>query len=318
MKGLLIGLKTAIAGALPRVNRLLEDTIGLHLVRRHYYSPIPDRADLPDTYWNEVSPLPGVDLGLANGIKIIDEVVPRSIDAFRSRYPLNKTVGSEFFLLNGTYMAVDAHIYWCLINQYRPRRIVEIGAHASTMISTSAVAHLMTGSDYRCQIDAIEPFPSDYLRRENGRAINLIERKVQDVPLGLFTSLESGDMLFIDSTHVLREGSDVQFEYLTILPQLKPGVFVHVHDVSLPKRYPKVYFDKQLYWNEQYLLQAFLAFNSRFDVVWAGNAMMLAFPEKMLTAFPEIRDMRALYPLSEPTAFWMRVKGWTEQGDASR
>ena len=101
----------------------------------------------------------------------------------------------------------------------------------------------------------------------------------------------------------MRTGNDVQHIYLDLLPVLKDGVYVHVHDVSLPLPYPKVYFDMQLYWNEQYLLQAFLMFNSRVKVIWPGNYMMLKCPEKMMVVFPEIADMRAVWPSSEPTAF---------------
>ena len=293
---------------LPRLNRFLEDRLQLHLLRRHYYSPIPDPDDLEPGYWETVSELPGVDIGLDRGLGFIRDVVPRHIEGFRKRMPLHRVAGQDFYLINGTYMAVDAHVYWCMIQHYRPRRIVEIGTHSSTMVSTAAVAALQEESGDTCSIDAIEPYPSDYLRRENGRTITLLEKKVQELPLDYFQELEAGDILFIDSTHMLRQGSDVQYEYLEIIPRLKPGVLVHVHDISLPRHYPKVYFDQQLYWNEQYLLQALLIFNSRIQVEWAGNAMMLAHPDAMLQAFPEINDMRAVYPSSEPTAFWMRVK----------
>ncbi len=294
--------------AIPMLARVLEQKFGFHLIRRHYYSPVPDAADLDSGYWDEVSGMPGVDLGLDRGLAFLEGVVPLHIAGFRDRFPLHQTVGEDFFLINGTYMAVDAHVYWCLVQHHKPRRIIEIGAHASTMVSTAATASMTAQTGRNCLIRAIEPYPSDFLRREDGRSIELIAKKVQDVPLDLFQELEAGDILFIDSTHVLREGSDVQYEYLEVLPRLKPGVLVHVHDISLPRRYPKVYFDNQVFWNEQYLLQAFLAFNSGFDVVWAGNAMMLAHPEPMLQWFPEINDMRAVYPSSEPTAFWMQAK----------
>jgi Methyltransferase domain len=251
--------------------------------------------------------MPGVDLGLARGLALLEEVVPRHIESFRARFPLHQVAGEDFFLINGTYMAIDGHVYWSLIREYRPRRIIEIGAHASTMIATAAVASRQTEGAPICQITAIEPYPSDYLLREDGRSITLIKSKVQDISLELFTSLEAGDILFIDSTHMLRTGSDVQYEFLEILPRLSPGVLVHLHDISLPKHYPKVYFDNRIYWNEQYLLQAFLAFNNRFEVLWAGNGMMLAYPEQMQRTFREYADMRAVYPSSEPTAFWMRV-----------
>jgi hypothetical protein len=115
-------------------------------------------------------------------------------------------------------------------------------------------------------------------------------------------------MLFIDSTHVLREGSDVQFEYLELLPALPPNVFVHVHDISLPRRYPRCYVEQGIFWNEQYLLQAFLAYNSRFEVLWAGNYLLLRHPALMQATFPEIAAMRSRYPLAEPSALWMRSK----------
>jgi len=85
-------------------------------------------------------------------------------------------------------------------------------------------------------------------------------------------------------------------------------VLVHIHDISLPKAYPRVYLENhQLYWNEQYLLQAFLAFNARFRVVWPGNYMMLNYPEEVCAVFPEYHAMREAFPMSEPTSFWMQV-----------
>jgi hypothetical protein len=135
-----------------------------------------------------------------------------------------------------------------------------------------------------------------------------VPRKLQEVGLAPFLGLEAGDVLFIDSSHVLREGNDVQFEYLEILPRLAPGVWVHVHDISLPRRYPRVYFEQGLYWNEQYLLQALLAFSTRLRVAWAGNHLLLRHPEEMHRAFPEIAVMRRHFPLSEPSALWMRVE----------
>jgi hypothetical protein len=136
----------------------------------------------------------------------------------------------------------------------------------------------------------------------------LIEDKVQDVSLDLFTSLKRGDILFIDSSHVLRSGGDVQLEYLEILPRLASGVLVHIHDMSLPKPYPRIYYDTQLYWNEQYLLQGFLIFNSRFKVLWPGNYMIIKYPEKVRAVFPEFHLMRQSFPMSEPSAFWMEVR----------
>jgi hypothetical protein len=101
----------------------------------------------------------------------------------------------------------------------------------------------------------------------------------------------------------------VWWEYCEILPRLAPGVLVHIHDISLPKPYPDVYLKQHRYWNEQYLLQAFLTFNPKFEVIWAGNYMMIQQPERLREQFlPEYDHMRAKFPQSEPSAFWMRVK----------
>lgn len=307
ISSMLLPVKKVLAKLIAPVSRLLEQRLGFHLVRRHYYSPVPDRDDFPSDYWDRVSTMPGVDLNLDSALELLGEVLAPYVDEFRQRYPLEATPEMDFHLINGTYMAVDAHMYWALIRHLKPQRIVEIGAHSSTMISVDAVAENRRETGVKASIRAIEPFPSDYLVARDGNEIELMVAKVQDVPMAVFEALEAGDILFIDSTHMLRQGSDVQHEYLEILPRLASGVYVHVHDVSLPKHYPKVYFDQQLYWNEQYLLQAFLAFNKRFEVVWPGNAMMLTHPDTMLKAFPEIEDMRAKFPSSEPTAFWMRV-----------
>jgi hypothetical protein len=157
-------------------------------------------------------------------------------------------------------------------------------------------------------LTAIEPFPSAALKRGLPGLTRLIESTVQNVGLELFASLQSGDILFIDSSHVLRSGGDVQLEYCEILPRLAPGVLVHIHDISLPKSYPRVYFENRLYFNEQYLLQAFMCFNSRFEVIWPGNYMMLKYAERVCGVFPEYWEMRKVYPSSEPSSFWIRVK----------
>ena len=158
-----------------------------------------------------------------------------------------------------------------------------------------------------CEILAVDPFPPEHLQRaaEAGK-IQLRPQRVQEIALSEFESLAEGDILFIDSTHVLREGNDVQMEYLEILPRLRSGVHVHIHDISLPRRYPRCYFEQKLFWNEQYLLQAFLCGNRDYQITWPGNYLLIHHPERMHGLFPEIASMREKWPDSEPSAFWMR------------
>jgi predicted O-methyltransferase YrrM len=299
----------AVAPSIMWSARRVVGTFGFSLTRRSYYSPIPEESDLPPGYWDQTSELVGIDMNDAHSLELLRSGVAPYLAEFRERFPIEAPPdGKGFWLINGVYMAVDAHVYYSLIRHFKPRRIIEIGSGQSTLLAVAAAAANRHKDAAPCEITAIEPYPARNMQ-EVVSQITLIEKPLQAVALDLFQSLGSGDILFIDSTHVLREGNDVQLEYLEILPRLKPGVLVHVHDISLPRRYPRVYFEKGLYWNEQYLLQAFLAFNSRFEVIWGGNHLFLKHPQVMKDVFPEIATMRSHFPLAEPSSFWMRVRG---------
>jgi hypothetical protein len=289
--------------------RAIFDRHGFHLLRKHYYLPIPDESDLTDDFWDNPSELTGLEMNQKAALDLLETVFSVYMNEFRARFPLNKTGDPrQFFLINGNYMAVDAHVYYSFIRHFKPKRIIEIGAGNSTLLAAAAGLQNFHETGRSPHLTLIEPFPNPVLKAGVPGVSELIASKVQDVSLDLFTSLEDRDILFIDSSHALRMGGDVQYEFLEILPCLAPGTLVHIHDISLPCPYPRVYFENQLYWNEQYLLQAFLAFNSRFQVLWPGNYMMVNYPEKIYDVFHEFRVMRQFFPLSEPSAFWMRVQ----------
>lgn len=117
-----------------------------------------------------------------------------------------------------------------------------------------------------------------------------------------FQKLKENDILFIDSSHVLKTGSDVQYEYLEILPRLNKGVLVHFHDIFLPAEYPQKWIlEDHKFWNEQYLLQAFLAFNDSFEILWAGSYMHLNHPDKLEQFFKSYNKNKRW-----PGSFWVR------------
>lgn len=282
---------------------------GFHLLRKHYYLPIPEETDVSGNFWENQSELVGVDMNSELALQNLENVFPIYMPEFRSKFPLHKTGDPKrFYLINGGYMAVDAHVYYAFIRHYKPRRIIEIGAGNSTLLGGIACLQNQQETGRPTELISIDPFPPSWLAGGIPGVSRILESRIQDVGMEMFTALEKDDILFIDSSHVIRAGGDVQFEYLEILPRLSPGVLVHIHDISLPRAYPKVYYENQLYWNEQYFLQAFLLFNSHFEVLWPGNYMILKYPEKVRAVFPEYHDMRQQYPLSEPSAFWMRVR----------
>jgi hypothetical protein len=283
---------------------------GYHLLRQHYYLPIPDERDLADPLVKEPSALVGLDLNEVGALRLLKDVVAGYMPEFRQSFPVHApSDGRGFFLVNGGYMAGDAHVYYGLIRHNRPGRIVEIGGGSSSLLAAAACLRNQQEYGVKPHLTVVEPYPNEQLRAGVPGLDRLIADRVQAVDKDLFTSLQAGDICFIDSTHVLRPGGDVQFEYCEILPRLAPGVLVHIHDISLPKPYFSLYFQNHLYWNEQYVLQAFLTFNSRFEVLWPGTYMYMKYPEELLRAFPEIKDMREKYPLAEPSSFWMKVRG---------
>jgi hypothetical protein len=231
-------------------------------------------------------------------------VIVPTLPEFRATFPLHEAGARQFRLVNGNFMAGDAHVYWAILRG-APRRVFEIGAGNSTVLAaTAAERNRVDGRE--TEVVAIDPYPAPVLQSLDG-LVRVMPQKLQDVDRDLFLELDDGDVLFIDSSHVLRMGGDVEIEYLEILPRLRPGVLVHVHDVNLPRRYPRTYFDSGTYWNEQAVLQAFLAFNSRFEVVWPGAYMAFRHSAALEVIRPELDAMRAVYPEAVPSSFWMRV-----------
>ncbi len=281
---------------------------GFHVLRRHYYTPIPEADEAARA--QIVSELPGIAIDMEAAFELLETAI-QPYKAEFEQFPIRADGlrgANRFYLLNGAFMAIDGNVYYGLIRHYKPRRIIEIGSGFSTQLAAAAIRANRSAGEQPTQLICIEPYPPPALEQLDD-FIRLKPFKVQDIGLDVFTALGENDILFIDSSHVLRMGNDVWYEYCELLPRLRPGVLVHIHDVSLPKPYPQVYFDKQLFWNEQYLLQAMLAHNPHYEVLWPGNYLMTHHAERMRAAFtPEYDHMRAEFPSSEPTSFWLRVR----------
>jgi predicted O-methyltransferase YrrM len=276
------------------------ERIGIHARKVHYYSPIPDTRSLPDSLWAAKSTLPGVDMRLAT-----QEALARELAQFRDeflRFPIEATADErQFYLLNNMYGSVDAEVLYGIVRSRKPRRLIEIGSGFSTLLMSEALQR-NAEEGHQGEIMSVEPYPREFLHGLP-HLTRLIQRPVQVVPLAEFEALEAGDILFIDSSHVSKVGSDVCYEFLEILPRLEPGVLVHVHDIFLPEEYPRSWImDLHYFWNEQYLLQAFLAFNKGFRVLWAGRYMHVNTPALLDETFPSYRQFASD---TFPSSFWM-------------
>lgn len=264
---------------------------GLHILPVHYYSPIPAQADFARK--RRASNLAGVDLDILGATERVNSLLETHYDAL-AKFFNNPT---PYDPNNQGFNPLDAAILFALISEIRPKRIVEIGSGMSTTVMSAALKNVNSATSLTC----IEPFLPDYLKGKQDFITQVIERPLQEVDLEIFKSLDAGDMLFIDSTHVVRFDSDVLYEILEILPILKPGVIVHVHDIFLPDDYPESWLKKyRFFWTEQYMLLAFLSMNPNFRIDIPVHAIKGALSEKA-RRLPVINESN-----TPPGSLWMR------------
>ena len=275
---------------------------GFHVTPVHFYQPIPDTQSLPETLWKRPSELVGIDMNDVMQLDLLRNHFPR----FREQYQHfpTKPTGEQngFYLGNHLFDGTDALVTYCMVRHFQPRFIIEVGSGFSSLVlGAAAVAENDSAS-----IISIDPFPREFLRKGFRGLRSLIEKKVQDIDLNFFSQLESGDILFIDSSHTVKIGGDVNYLFLEVLPRLKPGVIVHVHDIFLPFDYRRDWvLDKFRFWTEQYLLQAFMMFNSEFEVLMANSYLNHYHQEDLKAAFPNL-------PSWEGGSFWIRRRSFAE------
>lgn len=291
------------------VMRLLHGTftfwqrLGIHALPNHFYSPIPDTRSFDEHFWSRQSDLVGVTINGEQQQSLLTTFSSLYRDEYE-QFPRSKTrTPHEYYVNNGAFESVDGELLYCMIRHAKPRRIVEIGSGNSTYLMAQAIrANTQTDLAYACELVAIEPYPNRVLQAGFPGLTRLIPQRVQDVPLEEFCNLGESDILFIDSSHILSIGSDVQYEFLEILPRLKPGVLVHVHDIFLPAPYRKETIVRDYrFFNEQSILQAFLAFNDAFSVLWAGSYMHLRHPDLLEQHIGTYDRLRCW-----PGSFWMK------------
>lgn len=233
----------------------------------HFYSPIPDLDDVKaraaDLFDTTPRSIPGIDLNETRQLELLEQFC-----AYYHEQPFTaqKQPGLRYFFENPHYSYSDAIFLYCMIRHLRPRQIIEAGAGYSSCVILDTNEHFC-GNQIRSA--HIEPYPEllhTLLHPGDANRIEIIARPLQDVSLDRFSALAAGDILFIDSTHVAKIGSDVNYLFFEILPALAPGVYVHIHDILYPFEYPAAWVYEGRAWNEAYLLHAFLQYNPTFSI----------------------------------------------------
>ena len=260
---------------------------GFHVLPVGHYYPVPDTRTLTPALWSDTSQLAGIDMNEGAQLELLRDLRGAFAVEYASFPVASTAVRTEFHLDNPAFPPVDAKVLYGIVRRTRPRRITEIGAGFSTLLTAQALRRNQADdAGYACDFVTIDPFPADVVRAGVPGLSRLLAAPVQEVPLAEFTALSAGDILFIDSSHVMKIGSDVQYEILEILPRLSTGVLVHFHDIFFPFEYPREWiFEKQWFWNEQYAVQAFLACNDSYEVVWASTYMAFNHGARLEEAF---------------------------------
>ena len=234
----------------------------------HFYSPIPALDDIRGNegsiFGNVSGQIRGINLREAEQLQLLG-----SLKKYYDELPFRaqKTPDLRYFFEAPNYSYSDAIFLYCMIRHAMPGRIIEVGSGYSSCVMLDTSDLFFNGNIVTTFID---PYPELLLSQinENDRdRIRIIGSRIQDVDLAEFESLEAGDILFIDSTHVSKVYSDVNLLFFEILPRVNEGVFIHFHDIFYPFEYPREWIYEGRAWNEAYLLRAFLQYNSSFRIV---------------------------------------------------
>lgn len=252
----------------------------------HYYSPIPSEEDvLSDVNFRKSvsAELPGIKLNKESQYELLNEYAGFYKDL---PFPEDRTPYCRYYYNNGWFSYSDAIFLYSFLRKHLPKRIVEVGSGFSSAVMLDAIDNFYSE---RPEITFIEPYPDrliNLLKEVDRDQVRLIDKKVQEVPPDVFLTLQSGDLLFIDSSHVVKCGSDLQMLMFEILPRLRPGVFVHFHDVFYPFTYPPQWLTEGRFWNENYFLRAFLSYNSDWSIYFFNTYVHFMFGDLIKEKMP--------------------------------
>ena len=235
----------------------------------HFYSPLPSYSEIDaraDRIFKSIpSEIPGIDLHADEQISLLKRLNESFLPKM-PEYGMEPRAGLRFHHDNNFYSRKDATLLHCMIRHLQPRKIVEVGSGFSSAMILDTNEHFFHNS---IELTFIEPYPErlyDNIRASDRDVVRILQKPAQDVPLSEFAELSEGDILFIDSSHVTKIGSDVNYLLFNVLPSVNPGVFIHFHDIFYPFEYLQHWVEEGRAWNEAYILRAFLQYNSTFQI----------------------------------------------------
>ncbi len=270
-------------------------------IQDHYYEPMFNPVHLTKPL-DADRDLPGIRWNVEGQLQLLQEMrYGAELELFKEE---DRHGEGRFFFRNDMFEWCDADYWYSIVRHFKPSKIMEIGSGYSTLMAQAAIAkNAKEHAAYACDHLCIEPYEAPWLERAG--VTRVLRQKVQDVDLGVFLTLKRNDILFIDSSHVIRPQGDVLTEFLQLLPRLQPGVIVHVHDIFSPRDYPREWIvDNTRLWNEQYLLEAFLSENDRWQILGATNYLFHHHYEELRATCPHTKSPTK--PRWEPSSFYIQ------------
>jgi predicted O-methyltransferase YrrM len=275
----------------------------LHVPPGHFYSPIADLKEVEafaaQVFDQDRRTLPAIDLREKQQLELL-----RTLSGYYPEQPFTeaKQEALRYYFGNGLYCHSDAILLHSMIRHFRPKRIIEAGSGFSSAVMLDTNDLFFDGAIH---LELIEPYPDrlySLLTRQDRSKIVIHEKKLQEMPLDYFTQLDENDILFIDSSHVTRVAGEVNYYMFEILPRLKPGVLIHIHDIFNGFEYPRQWIEGGKSWSEAYLLRAFLQYNHSFEII-LFNTYLEHFHQDFF------RDHMPLCLVNEGGSIWLRKTG---------
>jgi Methyltransferase domain len=248
----------------------------------HFYSPFPDLDEVErraSRLWDIDRDPTGIDLREQEQLALFDVLADILEDdlPFPAAAHGDRGPGTRYYFENPAYSWSDGMVLHALLRHLRPRRVVEVGSgYSSAMTLDTTERWLDDGPGGPVALTFIEPYTEllrSLLRPGDEQRVTIHEKAVQDVPVEVFEALGDGDVLFVDSTHVVKAGSDVNHLMFEVFPRLAPGVWIHVHDIFFPFEYPHDWVREGRAWHEVYLLRALMTGNDAFEIRWFQSLM---------------------------------------------
>jgi hypothetical protein len=253
----------------------------------HFYSAIPDLDEVrkkADTLFAcKGKDVPGVRLNEEAQLALLAEFAGYYREL---TFPETQTPGHRYYYQNPAYGYSDAICLYAMLRHVKPARVMEIGSGYSSCVTLDTNEAFF---ENRLECTFIEPYPQlleSLITPEDKARVHILPRPLQEIPPAFFQSLQANDILFVDSTHVSKIGSDVNYLFFELLPTLAAGVYLHFHDIFFPFEYPQAWVLEGRTWSEDYLLKAFLQYNDTFEVVFFNNFLAQFHPERFAALMP--------------------------------